>query len=527
MDNVRVPWDGWKVVRQIGKGSYGTVYEIERSLGGSKEKAAMKVIPIPPNPQILKDYYSDGYDDDSISKICEGYLNDTIDEYKLMKKMSGNTNIVSCYDISYLSLENGIGWEVYIRMELLTPFLNVYDYSVFDEERILTIAKDLCHALILCEENNIVHRDLKPENIFVNEDGACKLGDFGVARILDHSTNATSVGTERYMAPEIVKREPYNNTVDIYSLGLFLYTLLNNNRLPFFEFGKVPSAIERQVANEKRLSGETIPEPQNGNKRLKNIVLKACAYNANERYQSASELLQALNNIVDSNEEIDRNESYENIDNNTQGNSWSFGSETVSYSSSEYAEKKTDNTSADATQKPIIDDTDELPLKEDKQSNNKAKYWIGMVIILVALIALVAMLLFLRSHNSDQLENTSQSTISSTTESDDETQVSTTETSSNSGILMPIYKSDEVINQLEVNESLTDSNYIASIKNNSIYTFRLKWAVNFYKENGDPSLYTSDEFSVVEPEQTVTINVPLDNRDIAKANLNLTPKPVE
>lgn len=58
MESIRIPWNDWKDVRQLGKGSYGTVYEIERALGSYTEKAALKVIPIPPDRQIIIDAYS-------------------------------------------------------------------------------------------------------------------------------------------------------------------------------------------------------------------------------------------------------------------------------------------------------------------------------------------------------------------------------------------------------------------------------------------------------------------------------------
>lgn len=219
---VRIPWNGWKAVRQIGKGTYGTVYEIDRTIGTYTEKAALKVISIPPNRQIINDYQSEGYDDASISAICESYLYRTIKEYEIMRSLDRNTNIVICEDIDYLVKEDSIGWDVYIRMELLTPFQESIKSSAYEfkEDEVIKLGKDLCQALSQCEKKNIIHRDIKPANFFVTDEGTYKLGDFGVARTLDHATHATRVGTERFMAPEVVKQEKYDNSIDIYSLGL-------------------------------------------------------------------------------------------------------------------------------------------------------------------------------------------------------------------------------------------------------------------------------------------------------------------
>ena len=148
METIKIPWDGWKVVREIGRGSYGRVYEIERSVGDFIEKSAMKVIPIPPDPQVINDYYGEGYDEESISKMCESYLNKTLSEYRTMYSLRGNTNIVSCHDITTLKMEDSIGWQVYIRMELLTPFTNyLKSVNSVTEKDIISLGKDICQAL--------------------------------------------------------------------------------------------------------------------------------------------------------------------------------------------------------------------------------------------------------------------------------------------------------------------------------------------------------------------------------------------
>ena len=337
MENVRIPWDDWKVVRQLGKGSYGTVYEIERTLDSRVEKAAMKVIPIPPNNQIIEDAYSEGYDYESVLTICKSFYNDTLNEYKLMQSLRGHSNIVACEDIASLPMKDTIGWEVYIRMELLTPLLKYQSSSEIDEKEIIKLGKDICQALMVCESNDIVHRDVKPGNIFVDKYGNYKLGDFGVARTLDHSTNATRVGTERFMAPEVINRKPYDKSVDIYSLGLVMYWLLNGRRMPFLTPNRIPTAKEQENAYYRRISGENLWLPQNGSLPLKKVVLKACSFDRDARYQSAQEMLHALNEAEYSLAQMTNHansRSSSNAFNNmnedeTIGNSWNFEDATV------------------------------------------------------------------------------------------------------------------------------------------------------------------------------------------------------
>lgn len=80
----------------------------------------------------------------------------------------------------------------------------------------------------------MIHRDLKPENIFISSLGYVKVGDFGVSRILSNAENraSTVVGTYEYLAPEMIKEEPYDNKVDIWALGVILYELVAGYR-PF------------------------------------------------------------------------------------------------------------------------------------------------------------------------------------------------------------------------------------------------------------------------------------------------------
>ena len=361
MENVRIPWKDWKVVKRLGKGSYGTVYEIERTMGSHVEKAAMKVIPIPPSHQIIEDAYNEGYDDESVLKICKSFYDDTLSEYKMMQSLKGHKNIVSCEDIASLPAINSIGWEVYIRMELLTPFLEFKSSPEFNQNEIIKLGKDLCQALILCENNNIVHRDIKPSNIFVDDKGNYKLGDFGVARTLDHSTNATRVGTERFMAPEVINRKPYDKSVDIYSLGLVLYWLLNGRRMPFLSPNRVPTAEEQEKAYYRRITGENLWLPQNGSLPLRKAVLKACSFDRTARYQSAHEMLDALNEV-----EVLLNQKANKTDNHTSnsafgdlnedktvGNSWdsedatvgvNFGKKTYDNRSDHYSSLHDDKT---------------------------------------------------------------------------------------------------------------------------------------------------------------------------------------
>ncbi len=290
-------WPGWETVRLIGRGSFGAVYEIERDVFGEKEKAAMKVISLPQNGSDINEMYNDGYDEESITSTFKEHLKSIVAEYSLMHKLNGSANVVSCDDVRYIQHDDGIGWDIFIKMELLTPLVSSLPPDISDE-LVIKIGKDLCRALVQCKQFDIVHRDIKPQNIFVSPLGDYKLGDFGIAKTVEKTCGGTKIGTYKYMAPEIYNNQPYGARADIYSLGLVLYWLLNEKRMPFLPLPpeKLRAGLEEQ-ARLRRFNGEPLPPPAHGSNALKQIVLKACAYDPKMRYQSANEMLYALETL--------------------------------------------------------------------------------------------------------------------------------------------------------------------------------------------------------------------------------------
>ena len=293
-ENIRLPWRDWKIVKDLGGGAYGRVYEIERTISGIQEKAALKIVSRPKNKDEMESYYNEGYSKADLIASYESEIQNYVQEYKLMKELQGESNIVSCDDFTMVPHEDGIGGDIFIRMELLTSLQQILRERSLSEQEIIKLGKDISHALVLCESKNIIHRDIKPANIMVSQFGNYKLGDFGVSKIMDHATFATSMGTPEYQAPEIVHMERYGQAADIYSLGITLYWLLNNRRMPFINANQQITLVVKNEAMDRRYRGEKLPAPKNGSTKLKKIVLKACEYHPENRYASAQEMYDAL-----------------------------------------------------------------------------------------------------------------------------------------------------------------------------------------------------------------------------------------
>ena len=297
MDKLPVSvWPEWKIIEKIGEGSFGKVYKAQRTEQGKIFYSAVKVITIPSNAGELSSVRSETPNEQSVREYFHGLVEECIQEVSTMEYFRGNSHVVSVEDYKVVEYLDDIGWDIYIRMEYLTSFLDYCAGRELTEEDVIQLGIDLCKALEYCQKQNIIHRDIKPENIFVSRFGEFKLGDFGIARELERTMSGLSKkGTFSYMAPEMYKGEPYDAKVDIYSLGIVLYKLRNHNRLPFISLEKqLITYRDKENALNRRMSGENPPRPAEAGEGLADIILKACAYDRQDRFETAEEFREAL-----------------------------------------------------------------------------------------------------------------------------------------------------------------------------------------------------------------------------------------
>lgn len=300
--NISKVWPEWSIERLLGSGQYGRVYKASKSDGNYTSYSAIKVITVPADPaeadMLCK---NDGIDRDSsrtyFKEIVDGFLN----EIRTMDSFKNCPNIVRIEDYKVYEAEDTVSWDIFIRMELLTPVNEYFFNKTPTEEQAAQLGIDICSAIEVLSKKSIVHRDIKPENVFINEYGNYKLGDFGTARVLsEYSLSMTQcVGTPYYMAPEIYMSTKYDSRADIYSLGIVLYRLLNKNRLPFLDSEKqLLSPSERQTAFMKRVSGEKLTPPREASPEMADIILKACAFDPKDRFATATEMKKALQKLI-------------------------------------------------------------------------------------------------------------------------------------------------------------------------------------------------------------------------------------
>ncbi|MGA7705529.1 MAG: protein kinase [Solirubrobacteraceae bacterium] len=156
----------------------------------------------------------------------------------------------------------------------------------------LEVAERLCTALASAHAQRIVHCDVKPANVLLSLDGKVKVGDFGVARLAEGTSQApaaTIAGTPRYMSPEQARGRPTSPATDVYSAGIVLYEMLAGN--PPFEHGSVVELGLRHVQDEPPPLPATVPEG------LREVVDRALAKAPSERYSDGAAMARALGDV--------------------------------------------------------------------------------------------------------------------------------------------------------------------------------------------------------------------------------------
>lgn len=207
------------------------------------------------------------------------------DEFFLLNSLR-HRNLVDVFDIGYNKETNTI----YYTMEYCEK-VNIVKYLVAkDEETIIKAFVQILRALHFIHSHDIVHFDIKPENFGIIEDNVdftVKLMDFGLFLPISQISKTSMRGTIFYMAPELFSKEmEKDHRVDLYSLGMvFLKLLLIRNGIRL---------------NQKYFDIETLSDDQIGRikeKRLFKIIEKLVAKKLSERYSSAVEVLNDVNEI--------------------------------------------------------------------------------------------------------------------------------------------------------------------------------------------------------------------------------------
>ncbi len=298
MEIKRDIWPDWIIGEPLDSGAFGEVY-LASHRDNPRLQCAVKVIEVPRNPAQTEEWKQAGLSDAQIRRRYEQAVAEYRAQVERLFKYKGISHIMNVEDFRAVMREDGMGGTLYIRMELLKSLPEYLSDKRLSEAEIAAIGIDICEALEICHADGMLHRDIKPANIFVNDrlkSGILfKLGDFSAAQpLLDATGEADMQGTLNYMAPETVNENRCDERSDLYSLGLTLYQLMNNGRLPFWPPRQLCSHEEKLVALKSRLAGAPLPDPADASPAFAAILRKACAVDPANRYASAAEMKHAL-----------------------------------------------------------------------------------------------------------------------------------------------------------------------------------------------------------------------------------------
>lgn len=202
-------------------------------------------------------------------------------------------NIVRVYDVNFGEKLQYIVME-YIDGITLKEYINKQNSITWNDA--VYFMTQILRAVQHAHDKGIVHRDIKPQNIILLPNGTLKVTDFGIARFSRSETKTLTeqaIGSVHYIAPEQAKGEQTDERADIYSMGVVLYEMLAG-KVPFDSENAVSVALMQVQANAEKLTqiNPNIP------KGLEQICVHAMQKNPDDRYQSATEMLLDIEEII-------------------------------------------------------------------------------------------------------------------------------------------------------------------------------------------------------------------------------------
>ncbi len=311
----------WQIEGFLDKGSFARIFRVRH-----RETGAAGALKFVPTPLEMTDCARAGSPENAFHLAR---FEESKREAEIMDRFHGDANVVQYLEPpEYIERRfvNKAGEEV-VQYAVLICMPLLHNHKVWqplianDRQKRLLLGMEIARALSTFEEKGVFHRDIKPGNILMDNRGHFYLSDVGEAKLESEFTTTGFHGTRPYMAPEVYNQERARKNArmrsdhrsDLYSLGIILYRLFNHENFPFLsaegtlteEAQESFRAYERrhpaqspltdgERARLLRYDGAPLPPPDQADEQLAQVILRACAYDREQRYQHADDLRRAL-----------------------------------------------------------------------------------------------------------------------------------------------------------------------------------------------------------------------------------------
>ncbi|HMB69265.1 MAG TPA: HEAT repeat domain-containing protein, partial [bacterium] len=261
--------DRYRIVRQIGRGGFSTVFLAEDQ--AISDSIILKIL----SPHLTED-----------ENMAERFVR----ELKLARRVA-HKNVIRIHDLLQIGRSKAISME-YFASEDLGDLLDREERLA--PERGATLAKQICAGLGAAHDAGVIHRDVKPANVLVGEDDSVKLVDFGLASVGREMENRLTrtghlVGTPHYMAPELIRGENVGAGADIYSFGVMMYEMFTG-QLPY-DGDNAMAILFRHLDGDAKPLNEMVPGfPEE----LARVVMSTMSVDRDQRPDTAQTLLELL-----------------------------------------------------------------------------------------------------------------------------------------------------------------------------------------------------------------------------------------
>lgn len=266
---IKLPADlrDWKVTSFVGEDNGCEVYKVSRKIDKNTAQNA-----ILRHAFVGKSNYTDEHAE---------YFTEEADFIESVKELDGISNYL---DVYVQDNQNKKTCDLYIFTEELTSLEELMKTKTFAENEVVDFGIQMSEMLETLEAKNIFHGNISPKNIFVTADGRYKIGGF-----TDFEGKITDTS---FVAPEVYKQENVDYTTDIYSVGIIMYAMCNDGKIPFES-----DSCDRKNACEERFSGKAVTAPSEGDEKLKSVIVIACQPNNANRWKNAGNIKNALTSI--------------------------------------------------------------------------------------------------------------------------------------------------------------------------------------------------------------------------------------